>query len=293
VSGVSGVSESDATGSGRLLIVNADDYGLTTAVSRAILRAHRDGIVTSTSVLTLAPGFEGSVAPLRDTPGIGVGAHLAAVGEDPPLLSAREVPTLVDGKGRLASSWRVFLPRMAARRIDPDDLRREFTAQVERLQAAGLPLGHVDTHQHLHLWPAVGEVVLDVATAAGIRAMRIIRSASRGPVGVTVRRLGLRLERRATALGVRFPATATGLDEAGTLDLPQLVGAIDRLGAGPGRSAELATHPGEADDPDLARYRWGYVWDRELAGLTDPSVRRRVADAGFRLGTYADLGATP
>ena len=109
--------------------------------------------MTSTSVLALAPGFEPSAPALRDTDRIGVGAHLAAVGEDPPLLTAREVPSLVDRRGRLASSWRVFLPRMAARRIDPDDLRREFTAQVERITGAGLAPGHVDTHQHLHLWP--------------------------------------------------------------------------------------------------------------------------------------------
>ncbi|HET6952352.1 MAG TPA: ChbG/HpnK family deacetylase, partial [Acidimicrobiales bacterium] len=179
-------------GERRLLIVNADDYGLTPAVSRAILRAHRDGIVTSTSVLALGPGFAGSAAALRDTEGIGVGVHLAAVGEDPPLLGPREVPTLVDRRGRLAPSWRVFLPRMAAGRIDPDDLRREFDAQVEAIRSAGLVPGHVDTHQHLHLWPPVGEVVLDVAGRAGIAAMRLIRSASRGPVGVSVRRLGRR-----------------------------------------------------------------------------------------------------
>jgi predicted glycoside hydrolase/deacetylase ChbG (UPF0249 family) len=277
---------------GRLLIVNADDYGLTPAVSRAILRSHRDGIVTSTSVLALAPGFAPSVASLRDTGGIGVGAHLAAVGEDPPLLSGREVPSLVDRRGRLASSWRVFLPRMAAGRIDPEDLRREFTAQIERITGAGLRPGHVDTHQHLHLWPAVGEVVLDVAERAGITAIRIIRSAERSPVGVTVRRLGRRLERRAAARGVRFPAVASGLDEAGTLDRPRLERAIDRLAATGAASAELATHPGEGDDPDLRRYDWGYVWAEELAGLTDPAVRRRVEDAGFRLGTYADLGAS-
>lgn len=276
----------------RLLIVNADDYGLTPGVSQAILRAHRDGIVTSTSVLAVAPAFDRSVASLRDTPGIGVGAHLAAVGEDPPLLSAREVPTLVDRRGRLAPSWRVFLPRMAAGRVDPDDLRREFSAQIERLVAGGLRLGHVDTHQHLHLWPAVGEVVLDVARQAGIRAVRIIRSAARGPVGVTVRRLGRQLEGRAAGAGMRYPATATGLDEAGTLDLPRLLGAIERLGATPAASAELATHPGEAHDPDRDRYRWGYLWDRELAGLTDPAARARVAAAGFRLGTYGDLVAS-
>ncbi|HEY7069506.1 MAG TPA: ChbG/HpnK family deacetylase [Acidimicrobiales bacterium] len=273
----------------RLLIVNADDYGLTPGVSRAILRAHRDGIVTSTSALALAPGFAPSAPALRDTEGIGVGAHLAAVGEDPPLLSAREVPTLVDKRGCLASSWRVFLPRVAAGRIDLEDVRREFTAQIDCLRDAGLVLDHVDTHQHVHLWPAVGTVVLEVAEKAGIGALRIIRSATWGPVGVTVRRLSARLERRARATGLRFPATATGLDEAGTLERVRLLAALDRLGRGGGPSAELATHPGEAGDPDLDRYRWGYVWDRELAALVDPAVRRRVAEAGFRLGTYAGL----
>jgi predicted glycoside hydrolase/deacetylase ChbG (UPF0249 family) len=283
------VSDGEPAGE-RLLIVNADDYGLTAGVSRAILRAHRDGIVTSTSALALAPGFAASAPALRDTPGIGVGAHLAAVGEDPPLLSAREVPTLVDGRGRLASSWRVFLPRVAAGRIDLEDVRREFTAQVDCLRDAGLVLDHVDTHQHVHLWPAVGAVVLDVADKAGIGAVRIIRSASWGPVGMTVRRLSVRLERRARARGLFFPASATGLDEAGTLEPERLLAALGRLARSGGPSAELATHPGEAEDADLDRYRWGYVWDRELAALVDPAVRRRVGEAGFRLGTYADLG---
>ncbi|HZM31298.1 MAG TPA: ChbG/HpnK family deacetylase [Acidimicrobiales bacterium] len=275
----------------RVLIVNADDYGLTPAVSRGILRAHREGIVTSTSVLAIAPGFGPSVGALRDTPGIGVGAHLAAVGEDPPLLTAREVPTLVDDKGRLATSWRQFVPRVAAGRIDLEDLRREFKAQLTCLQQAGLTIGHVDTHQHLHLWPKVGAVVMDVAQAAGIRALRIVRSSSRGPTGITVRRLANRLERTARERGFSFPAAGSGLDEAGTLDADRLVPALERLARAPGSSAELATHPGEAGDPDLTRYRWGYVWDSELEALVDPAVRRRVSSLGFKLGTYADLEA--
>lgn len=273
----------------RVLIVNADDFGLTPAVSRGILRAHREGIVTSTSVLAIGPGFAASAPALRDTPGIGVGAHLAAVGEDPPLLGAREVPTLVDEKGRLPTSWRQFVPRMAAGRIDPEDLRREFSAQLACLRDAGLTVGHVDTHQHLHLWPTVGHVVMDVAEAAGITALRIVRSASRGPTGLTVRRLAARLERTARDRGFRFPAVGSGLDEAGTLDADRLGPALDRLARTAGASAELAAHPGEAGDPDLTRYRWGYVWDRELEAMVDPAMRRRVSSLGFRLGTYADL----
>lgn len=277
---------------GRLLIVNADDYGLTDGVSRAILLAHRDGIVTSTSVLAVAPAFERTAPALRDTDGIGVGAHLAAVGEDPPLLSAREVPTLVDRNGRLALSWRRLLPRVAAGRVDLDDVRREFSAQVERLTGAGLRLSHVDTHQHLHLWPSIGDVVLDIAEAQGIQGVRIIRSTVRSPIGIAVRRFGRSLAPKAHARGLRFPATATGLDEAGGLTLDRLHGALDRLARAGVATAELATHPGEASDPDLDRYRWGYRWDEELAALTDPTTRVAVDRAGFRLGTYHDLHTT-
>ncbi|HEY3139505.1 MAG TPA: ChbG/HpnK family deacetylase [Acidimicrobiales bacterium] len=273
----------------RLLIVNADDYGLTTGVSLAVLRAHRDGILTSTSVLAVAPAFEPTVGWLRDCEGIGVGAHLAAVGEDPPLLSAREIPTLVDKKGQLPMSWRQFLPRMAARRIDPEDLRREFTAQLDCLQAAGLTLTHVDTHQHLHLWPGVAAVVLDLAAQYDIGAMRLTRSAAGSPVGRVVRRLSNRLERQATTRGMRFTAVATGLDEAGTLDQVRMVAAVDRLAATGAATAELGTHPGEADDPERDRYRWGYLWPDELEALVAADVRSQVERQGFVLGTYADL----
>jgi predicted glycoside hydrolase/deacetylase ChbG (UPF0249 family) len=272
-----------------LLIVNADDYALTKGVSRAILRAHRHGIVTSTSVLAIGPAFEQAVPALRDTAGIGVGAHLAAVGEDPPLLTAREIPTLVDRRGHLPMSWRQLLPRVLARRVDLEDLRREFSAQLAKLTDAGLRLTHVDSHQHVHLWPSIGEVVLDVAADAGIDRVRIIRSMARSPVGVTVRRFGRAFEQRASARGIVHPVTATGLDEAGTLALPRLLEAIERLGRSGAATAELAAHPGEAGDPDLTRYEWGYAWEQELAALTDPAVKQAVADAGFRLGSYADL----
>jgi predicted glycoside hydrolase/deacetylase ChbG (UPF0249 family) len=276
-----------------LLIVNADDYGLTVGVSRAILHAHRQGVLTSTSLLALAPGFASTVAWLDDVPDLGTGAHLAAVGEDPPLLSATEIPTLVDRRGRLHESWRRFLPLMAAHRIDPADLRREFTAQIEAMRAAGRVLDHLDTHQNIHLWPAVREVVLELGERFGVRSIRVTRSAARGPVGLTVRRLARDLERRCAELGWTYPAAATGLDEAGTLHFDAMMAAVDHLATGRPTSAELATHPGEAHDPDRDRYRWGYRWEEELAALCEPAVRHAVDAGGFRLGRFADLDTGP
>ena len=274
-----------------LLIVNADDYGLTTGVSEAILDAHRDGVVTSTSVLALAPGFATAASRLDDAPGLGCGAHLAAVGEDPPILSSREIPSLVDARGRLWSSWRSFLPRAAAGRIDPDDLAREFGAQYEAIVGAGVVVDHLDTHQNLHLWPMVADVVLDLGERHDIKVVRVTRSRERSPIGLTVRRLAAGLEQRLEARGWTYAAASTGLDEAGHLDLAAMVVALGRLASTGAPSSELATHPGRPNDPDRARYRWGYQWDDEYAALRSATVRAAVDDLGFRLGTFGDLAA--
>jgi predicted glycoside hydrolase/deacetylase ChbG (UPF0249 family) len=240
-------------------------------------------------VLALAPGFERTVSWLLDAPALGTGAHLAAVGEDPPLLSAAEIPTLVDERGRLPSSWRVLLPKVAAGRIDPSDLRREFGAQIERIAAAGLTVDHLDTHQNVHLWPSIRDVVLDLGEAHGVRAIRVTRSTSSGVVGMTVRRLATSLERLCAARGWVFAAASTGLDEAGGLDLAGMASALSRLAATGAPSAELATHPGLRDDPDLERYRWGYTWGEEYDALRSPAVQALVGELGFTLGTFGDL----
>jgi predicted glycoside hydrolase/deacetylase ChbG (UPF0249 family) len=277
---------------GRLLIVNADDYGLTPGVGRGILSAHREGIVTSTSVLAVAPSFAATARWLADVPSLGVGAHLAAVGEDPPLLGATEVPTLVDRRGRFPRSWRQFLVLAAARRIDPDDVAREFGAQVEAITATGVRLTHLDTHQHLHLWPLVRTVVLGMAERLGV-AVRVTRSAARSPVGVVVGRLSRALEGDARSRGIPHPIGAAGLDEAGSLDGPTLLRTLTRLAASGAGPVEVGCHPGAGDDPDRTRYRWGYRWEDELTALTSPEARRAVDAGGFTLGTYADLAAAP
>ncbi len=272
----------------RLLIVNADDYGLTPGVSRGILEAHRKGIVTSTSVLAVAPAWSAAAGWLGDCRSLGVGAHLAAVGEDPPLLTAAEVPTLVDRRGHFPRSWRQFLALAAARRIDPDDLTREFGAQVDAITAAGVRLTHLDTHQHLHLWPLVRPVVLSMAERLGV-AVRLTRSAARSPVGFVVRHLSKALEGEAGARGIPCPEVAAGLDEAGALDQATLVAVVARLSASGTGPAEIGSHPGGAGDPERLRYRWAYRWEDELAALTSPEARQAVDAGGFVLGTYADL----
>jgi predicted glycoside hydrolase/deacetylase ChbG (UPF0249 family) len=273
----------------RHLIVNADDFGLTEGISRGILAAHRTGIVTSTSALAIGPAYPKVARWLADEPALGVGVHLAAVGEDPPLLSAAEIPSLLGRRGHLSPGYKGFIVRAAAGRIDPDDLRREFTAQLELVQELGVAITHLDAHQHIHLWPLVREVVLDLAQRYDIPAVRVPRFRSMTPSGIGVTVLGRRLARRAAAAGVRYPEDAVGIECAGCLDADRLPRVLARLAAGTRQSVELTAHPGEGDDPDRARYQWGYRWEDELAALATPGARDLVTRHGFTLATYADL----
>ncbi|HEX2384429.1 MAG TPA: ChbG/HpnK family deacetylase [Acidimicrobiales bacterium] len=277
----------------RLLIVNADDFGLTAGVCRAIVRAHHEGIVTSTSALAVGPAF-GACAPLLDdAPELGVGVHLAVVGEDPPLLAATEVPSLVDDDGRLPLSWRRFLPRAFVGRVDVADLRRELSAQIDAVGARlpGRTLTHVDTHQHLHLWPPLGALVIELARQRGIPAVRVTRSVGRGGRALVVNRLARRFNARASTAGLHTTDAFAGFDEGGALVTDALVRTIDRFGATDAQSVEIGIHPGEHDDADLARYEWGYRWSDELEALVSPEARAAAKRNGFTLGSYAALGA--
>jgi chitin disaccharide deacetylase len=275
----------------RLLVINADDMGLTTGVCRAVARAHAEGVVTSTSVLAVGRAFEQAASTVRDGGDLALGAHLAIVGEDRPLLSAQEVPTLVDRDGRFPLSYRTVVARGAAGRIDADDVAREFRAQLERVQGIGVPVTHLDTHQHTHLWPAVAAVVADVAREAGIRCVRLPGSRRRGLLGAGVRLLAGRLHGRLDRAGLATTDAYAGLDEAGNLDAERFAGVLRRLTDEGAATAEVNTHPGEAGDPELARFAWGYRWGDELAMLTAPSTRALVERSGWRLGTFADVAA--
>ncbi|MCA0321027.1 MAG: ChbG/HpnK family deacetylase [Actinobacteria bacterium] len=268
----------------RPLVVNADDLGLSRGINAAIRRAHVDGIVTSTSLLTVGRYAADAAAMLRATPSLAAGVHLALVGEDPPLLSAREVPTLVDRAGRFPLSYRTFVARAATGRVDLDDVRRELGAQVQAGLDLGLELGHLDTHQHVHLWPGVGAVVVDLAEQHGIAHVRLPRAHGRSPIGLGVGVLSRRLRDRLVAHGLPVTAYA-GLEEAGGMDRAALGRAFRALAATPAAAAEVNVHPGLVD-ADSSRFDWGYRWEDELAALLDPDVRADLSAHGFHPSTF-------
>jgi len=268
-------------------VVTADDFGLTPGTSQAILEAHRSGIVTAVSVLGNGPATLATLNLLDDVPDLEVGVHVALVGEDPPLSPAHTIPTLVDRKGRLPTSWRRLLSDLIRRRIDPDDIRTELDAQVALVGSGDHRLTHLNLHQHVHLWPSVRPLVLEAAAAHDIAYVRTPRSSRRSPSGLAIRALARML---ATSLASADLATSDrflGLDEAGAWDGDSLRGALATV---QGSVVEVNVHPGAPEDSARDRYRWGYQWGSELAALVDPSTRAVASRAGFRLAGPSAVG---
>ncbi len=245
------------------LIVNADDFGLTAGVNRAIAELHAAAFSPAprswrAQALQTKPS---TIA--RSTPTLGVGCHVVLV-DGEPVLPPRQIPSLVDPRtGSLHPTLTAFLPRLFTGRIRLAEIEAETRAQIEFLQSKGLHLTHIDTHKHTHMFPAVLRSVLRAARACGIRAVRNPFEpawALRAAIGAPWLRLAqvsalrwLEPVCRRIIAEEGFSTTDGTVAIAGTgiLDAATLRCLLKQMPAG---TWELVTHPGY-NDADLARVR--------------------------------------
>jgi predicted glycoside hydrolase/deacetylase ChbG (UPF0249 family) len=250
------------------LIVNADDFGYADSVSAGIIQAHRDGIVTATTLMTNAPHTQDAARMARATPSLDVGVHLVTT-FDRPLVDVELVPTLVDRDGRF------FRPiELLARDIDGEEALLEYRAQYRKArELLGREPTHIDTHHWVHDHPVLEWAVGELARETGAAA-RIHSDEQRD---------------RLRARGVRTPDHfVREFQHEDKVGVDSLLTLLARL-ANRGGVTELMCHPGEADEAMVTRS--GYARERatELATLTDPRVRAALRDLGVTLATFADL----
>jgi predicted glycoside hydrolase/deacetylase ChbG (UPF0249 family) len=161
----------------RRLIVNADDFGLTSGVNRGILEAHKQGIVTSATIMAKSHAFEEATVLARSDTALphtfSVGCHIVLL-DGEPVLSPERVPSLVQSKdhGQLRSSLGDFVVCSFRGKLNPVEVEAEATAQLAVVQEAGVQLSHFDTHKHAHMFPAVLRPLLRAARSRGVPAVR-------------------------------------------------------------------------------------------------------------------------
>ncbi len=281
------------------LILNADDFGLTLGVNEGIIRAHREGILTSTTLMANAPAFDDAVRRAREAPSLGVGVHLVLIGGHS-IAPPEEVASLVDDKGLLPRSLPSFVARVTAGAIRTEHIETELRAQIEKVRAVGINPTHVDSHKHTHAHPRVMKSVARAAQACGITRIRnpferlrdswnstgAQRSAAMSQlIGATAARVASRsFDAVCHRYGLRTPDRFLGLARTGSIDASVLRGLIDMLSDG---TTEIMLHPGVCDSAlAQTRSRLQMHRERELQALVAPEVKEIIAKRGIRLITY-------
>jgi chitin disaccharide deacetylase len=154
------------------LILNADDFGLTRGINRAVGELAAAGALTSATLMASGPAFDDAVAIARAHPSLGVGCHIVLV-DGVPVSPPETIPSLLaPDRSSFRATLRSFLAALFTRRIRPEEIEREAIVQIRRLQTAGISVTHIDTHKHALIFPAIARPLLRAAEQCGVRAIR-------------------------------------------------------------------------------------------------------------------------
>jgi hopanoid biosynthesis associated protein HpnK len=156
------------------LILTADDFGRSHEINQAVVRAHRAGTLTAASLMVAGSAADEAIAIARENPKLAIGLHLVAV-DGPAVLSPDQIPDLVDRSGRFPNAPARLGVRYALSPGARRQLKREIEAQFARFAESGLPLSHVDGHQHMHLHPVIFPMIVPLAARYGAKRVRIVR----------------------------------------------------------------------------------------------------------------------
>jgi chitin disaccharide deacetylase len=284
------------------LIINADDFGLTPGVNRAIRELHQAGVLTSATLMATGPAFDDAVAIARANPTLGVGCHIVLT-DGAPVSHPESIPTLLGSDGKnFRPSLLGFLQALLRGIISEHDIEREALAQLQKLQLAGIDVTHFDTHKHTHLFPQVARPLLRIAETHSVGA---IRNPFEQPWslalghGSRLRRLQVKLlARLKTSFDRQRPihsgdvvttGGSIGVSATGNLDAPTL---RQILAAMPDGLWELVCHPGYNDaDLDAVTTRLRAHREIEREALSSEVPKRLALPNPPQLLHYGNLGA--
>lgn len=289
----------------RRLIINADDFGLTPGVNRAIVEAHERGVVTSATLMANGPAFEDAIGLAQSQPRLGVGCHIVLM-DGAPLLDEAAVRSLLDrgsnssGNPHFREGITGFGALALLGRLDEDEVEAEATAQIRKLQAAQITVTHLDSHKHTHLFPRILRPLLRAAASCGVRSIRNPFERIQGSqlaaspnlwmrwteVGI-LRSLAKQFREAVQQAGISTPDGTLAIVATGSLNERLLRLMVENL---PDGIWELVCHPGY-NDADLrgVHTRLRESRELELGILTSPSTRDLLAANGIEIISFREL----
>jgi hopanoid biosynthesis associated protein HpnK len=284
----------------RRLIVNADDFGLTSGVNRAIVEGNRSGIVTSATLMANAKATDAAIDLAKAERDLKTGCHVVLI-DGVPL--AANLSSLTNGSSRFRNSLKQFALAAVRKEIVAEEIQQEAEAQIRKIQSRGITLTHLDSHKHTHMFPHVLRPLLRAAKACGIRAVRNPFEPLRSwPIGMVLSAPALWL-RSAGVMAFQMFAEefrcalkeqgmvstdgTVGIAVTGMLDQKRLLRILEALPEG---TWELVCHPGYSDsDLQAAGTRLTQSREIELSALRSPETKKALARRQIKLISYADL----
>ncbi|HTV41541.1 MAG TPA: hopanoid biosynthesis-associated protein HpnK [Candidatus Sulfotelmatobacter sp.] len=270
----------------RRLIVNADDFGLSHSVNQAVIRAHREGILTTASLMVNEAGFDEAIQLAKADPGLGVGLHLTLL-HGHSTLPPDKIPGLVNLRSEFSDSPVGVGMAYFFRRGLREQLRAEIHAQFEKFRSTGVPLDHVNGHLHLHLHPVIFNILMEDAETLGIRHFRFTRDClarsrrmSSGHLFYKVSHtiiydcLSGRAREPLRQRNIKHAQITFGLLQDSRVDEDYVLKLLPDLPPG---DSELYSHP------SLDKFK------HEFEALMSPRIREQVQKLGIQLIRYQDL----
>jgi hopanoid biosynthesis associated protein HpnK len=281
------------------LIVNADDFGLTAGVNRAIIEAHTRGIVTSTTVMVNMPAFAQAAELARSHPSLGVGLHFN-IAQGKPVAPVEQVRSLLNRRDEFPGTSTEIAWRMITGGLKIAEIIIELRAQIERALRSGIRLTHIDSHKHSHALPQVLEAIIQTIPDYGIRAVRLqreqwrpdmlagsVRVAKQGAVSLLLSQLCRAGESRLRQSGLRTTQSFFGITHTGFWTKEWLNRLIEQLPEG---VSELMCHPGYADaEIHRAATRLVASREQEYHLLTDPEILAAIHRHAVKLVNYTEV----
>lgn len=278
------------------LIINADDFGIHPAVNEAVRKAATEGILTSTSLMAGGDAFDEAVEMARSMPSLGIGIHLTLVGGIKPVLPPSEVPSLTWDNGVFCHDYGKLIVRDLEGKISLSEVYAEWDAQIQKIMNTGLPVTHMDGHQHMHMWPHFYPIARDLAKKYHISCMRvpdedvlfgmkdghIIRWAAKNGLSLLSRMHRPDLKKNHIRTNDHF----FGMLYGGNLSPERFAKFI--LQTKPGIT-EIMCHPSADTRAMEDTFHWGYHGEDELAGLLADINRELIAKKQISLISYRDV----
>ncbi len=280
----------------KYLIVTAEDFGLSQSINRGIIKARKDGIVTSMGLMPSGEAFSDAVKLLKDCNIEEVCAHLSLT-ETAPCSDPRDIPSLVTKDVRLPKNYAGFLLRFFLKRIKNEHIYIELKSQLDKIRAAGFRLMCLGSHQYIHMVPSILDIFVKLAKEYNIPAIRYPRRDLFIPP-FSVKKLYKKcvllyfenaIRKILREAKVKFTDDFLGILDSGNIREDSLIEMLTRLKEG---TTELVCHPGFLGPQVLERYKFHLNCETDLAALISRRVKKVIEEKGIRLITYQEFIVT-